>query len=71
MRWLACVLVSFLVATCGQKGPLTLPEEESFHATGASNRSPCFVQGAASGSGERTDISCGSAWRGNRSPWDY
>ena len=36
MRWLACVLLAFLVATCGQKGPLTLPEEEAPRATRAS-----------------------------------
>ena len=30
MRWLALLLISGLVATCGQKGPLTLPEE-AFH----------------------------------------
>ncbi len=29
MRWLACFLLPLLAATCGQKGPLTLPEEES------------------------------------------
>ena len=29
MRWLVCVLLSVLVATCGQKGPLTLPEDEA------------------------------------------
>ena len=29
MRWLACFLLPVLAATCGQKGPLTLPEEES------------------------------------------
>ncbi len=29
MRWIACVLLPVLAATCGQKGPLTLPEEES------------------------------------------
>ncbi|MCY4564554.1 MAG: lipoprotein [Gammaproteobacteria bacterium] len=39
MRWLACVLLSFLVATCGQKGPLTLPEEEALHGSAASGDS--------------------------------
>ena len=29
MRWIACALLSVLVATCGQKGPLTLPDEAS------------------------------------------
>ncbi len=29
MRWIACALLPVLAATCGQKGPLTLPEEES------------------------------------------
>ena len=36
MRWLACVLLSFLVATCGQKGPLTLPEDEASEAAAVS-----------------------------------
>lgn len=29
MRWIAVAGLSLLVATCGQKGPLTLPEEEA------------------------------------------
>ena len=29
MRWIAVAWLSLLVATCGQKGPLTLPEEEA------------------------------------------
>ena len=29
MRWTAVALLSLLVATCGQKGPLSLPEEEA------------------------------------------
>ena len=29
MRWIIVAIFSLLVATCGQKGPLTLPDEES------------------------------------------
>ena len=39
MRWLACVLLSFLVATCGQKGPLTLPEDEASRTAPVSSAS--------------------------------
>lgn len=34
MRWLAVALLSATVATCGQKGPLTLPEDDIASITG-------------------------------------
>ncbi len=35
MHWLVFVLLASLVATCGQKGPLSLPEEEAAHTGSA------------------------------------
>ena len=58
MRWLACVLLSFLVATCGQKGPLTLPEDEASE-TAAVSEGPEFrglAQVAPGSARERTDL---------------
>lgn len=43
MRWLLLALVTLQVATCGQKGPLTLPEPSSVGA-----RAPGADAGAVS-----------------------
>ena len=37
MRWWAALLVSVLAATCGQKGPLTLPDEAGATTTPATH----------------------------------
>lgn len=33
MRWLLLTLITLQTATCGQKGPLTLPDEQAAAAT--------------------------------------
>lgn len=38
MRWLLLALITLQSATCGQKGPLTLPENEPANATPAELR---------------------------------
>ncbi len=35
MRWLLLIVITLEVATCGQKGPLTLPEPPPSPADGA------------------------------------
>ncbi len=35
MRWLALVLITLQAATCGQKGPLTLPDKPQAEAPAA------------------------------------
>ena len=55
MRWITCALLSLLAATCGQKGPLTLPDEESSQVlvhgavelAGAISDGPLFTAGPA------------------------
>jgi predicted small lipoprotein YifL len=33
MRWVMIVFLTMMVATCGQKGPLTLPPEHTLTAS--------------------------------------
>ena len=72
MRWLAFVLLSFLVATCGQKGPLSLPEEEALHSAPAPGepliRAAARVIGEARGD-EVTPARYGVARESSRSEW--